>query len=639
MSAGNDGGSSRSRRTPQVAESPAASAPMRPGAASTRDPRSLGIALLAGACVGLALAWLLHRSLFEARAQSFDALIYGRSLWAAAHGASENSVLGVPWLAIHSNVVLWLLAPVARLCDPIGVLVAAQAASCGAIVGAVVFHALRAGATRLGAVACAFALAWGAPLFVNPFLFDVRPDAIGAALCALALLRIQRARAVDRVSVALLFASLLAREEFSMVIVPALVALPVARGRGLGARARWTCAAAALAFSAFYVFVARDWLGGAGSSARIADIAGKLVGPPAWASARPKFEILVVAVLSCGGLVALGWRWSVPAWPGLAFVLSIQKLPELVLNVHYSFFIVPGLCVALVAGLERLSTWELERRRVAWIVVLAISATCGAFSSAAPGGGRFRAEFFDLELSGAKASRWDHSARHVAARELLARIPRGAACALPYAYAAGFLDRDVLWDNTRLRSTLAANQPLPDEMRWIGVASNEWSDVGRRLVEEHGFALAAEPSGFVALLQRSSDAAPAWTPARAPGDGSHRVEPAGEWPSLGLSAHTLERVHEGRIALKLARSSRASPELSDRPLRVYLGGASQAIELQALSGLFDLRRFEAGELRLESAPDASASIRGPVQVHIAARGPDGTWLDVPAARPFDVVLR
>lgn len=589
--------------------------------------------------MGAALAWLMHRSLFEARAQSFDALIYGRSLWAAAHGASENSVLGVPWLAIHSNVVLWLLAPFARLADPVGVLVAAQAAACGGIVGAVVFHALRGGATKLAALGCAFALVWGAPLFVNPFLFDVRPDAIGAALCAWALLRIQRVRAVDGWSVALLLGSLLAREEFSMVIVPALVALPLERGRGLGARARWTCAAAALAFTAFYVFVGRDRLGGADSSARIADIAGKLVGPPAWSSVRSKLEIVVVAVLSCGGLVALGWRWSVPAWPGLAFLLSIQKLPELVLNVHYSFFVVPGVCVALVAGLERLNTWEAPRRRVAWIAVLAISAACGLGSSAAPGGGRFRAEFFDLELSNAKASRWDHTLRHAAARELLARIPAGAACAIPYAYATGLLDRDVLWDNTRLRSTLAAQQPLPAGMHWIGVLSNEWPDVGRLLVEEHGFALAHAPAGFVALLVHASDAQPAWNPAREPGDASHAIEPVGEWPSLGLSAHSLARVEDGRLALKLDRSSPASPELSERALRVYLETAGASVELNALSGLFDLRRFQSGELRLESVPNASAAVRGPVRVHIAARERDGRWLDVPATHAPQFELR
>jgi uncharacterized membrane protein len=614
----------------------------RSHAQSDADRSTLGVALLLGAVVAAALAWLLHRSLFEARAQSFDAMIYGRSLWAAAHGSAENTVLGVHWLTIHANLVLYLLAPCARVADPVAILIVAQALSGGALVALFVFHAAHEQRPlTLIAVLLACALVWGSPLALNPFLFDVRPDLIGVPLCTAGLLRMQRRRCADRVSVGWLFASLLVREEYSMIVAPALTLLPFERGAGLGARTRWILALSAVAYTVFYVSVGRRWIGGDAAAARVADVTTSLVSAPTWASLRSKPEILLAAALSCGGLVALGWRWSVPAWPGLAFLLAIQKLPELLFNAHYSMFVVPGLCVAALAGVERLRALSGARRRVAWIGVFAVSLSCGAFWSAAPGGGRFRAAYFDLEPAAEKGGRWDHLAQYGQARALLRRIPAEAACALPYALSAGFLDRGVAWDNTRLRRQLAAREPLPDELRWAAVLSNEWQDVGKLLVEEHGFRLVDTAHEWLALLTRAESAAEEdGTIPRYTSTWNDEGGLVARWPSAGICASRFERGLDGRITLLAARQAEVSAELRDRPLRLILGGTSQPIELTALGGLLNARQLALGRaLRFESPPGAATPEVGAVFARLAVRYDDGTWREVPAEHVEHVMLR
>jgi len=604
--------------------------------ASATERATLLVALAAALIAGAALAWLHHRSQFQTYAQSFDTMIYGRALWGVAHGQPENTVLGVHWLAVHGTFVLYLLAPLARVFEPVAVLIAAQAIALAATVGMVVFHAARGHRHAVSvALAVAFALTWGSPLVLNPFLFDVRPDVIGVPLCVAGLLRIHARTSVDAWAAALLFASLAAREEFSMVIAPALTLLPVDRSRGLGTRARWSLAAAAVAYTALYFVVGRGLAGGAETVTRAQAITAAMIGMPTWASLSDKPEILLVTLTAAGGLVLLGWRWSVPAWPGLIFLFAITRMSDFVLNAHYAMFAIPGLCTAAVAGAQRLRTFTPGRRRAAWTAVVLLSAFSGFLSSSAPGGGRFLARHFDLGAAPGKAGTLARSPAIVASRALLERIPDDAGLVVPYALSASLVDRAVVWESHRFRRHLAGGGPFPDEIRWAVVMDDAWPDVGKTLVQAHGFRLVDAAHGWLALLTRDDvdDAAAmrATTPAPA------ECVSLARWPAAGLSLCTLERRADGRLGAVLVRDSAPAPDVSGRTLCVIAGGASQPLELTLLEGLVNPRDIPVGRAASMLGPPVPPAAT--LVVHLAARDDSGQWIVLPAEGSAPVTLR
>ncbi len=207
-------------------------------AAGERDwaPRA-ALSLAAASSV----AWLLRRSLFEGRAQSFDAALYARSLWGLAHGDLHNPVFGGPSWSIHGQLALALLAPFARVAPAALVLAVAQALALGLtayVVGGGFADAARAHGRPVWLAAVAGTLAaLGAPLVANPFVFDVRPDLLAVPLLTWGLVRAVRRDAFDRASLAALVAALVAREDFAVVVAAAMLA-PVARGRARPRAAR-----------------------------------------------------------------------------------------------------------------------------------------------------------------------------------------------------------------------------------------------------------------------------------------------------------------------------------------------------------------------------------------------------------------
>src|SRR5262249_8403901 len=148
-----------------------------------------------------------YRSLYIGQAQSFDTLLYARSLWGLAHGDPINPVVGVHALSVHAHFGNLLLIPFARCFPSAAVLIAAQT-SC--LFAMVFLTARRGGAlcsestllasssssssTRsrlafgaLGAVVVGLLVTAGSPLVLNPFLFDVRPDFLGLPIAVWAL--------------------------------------------------------------------------------------------------------------------------------------------------------------------------------------------------------------------------------------------------------------------------------------------------------------------------------------------------------------------------------------------------------------------------------------------------------------------
>lgn len=559
-------------------------------------PRSAPIAIPAalGLGAGAVVAWLLHRSIFVVRTQSFDPAIYVRSLWGFAHGDFDNPVFGSPGLAVHAQLALAALAPLARLVSPALLLVAAQGLALAATVFLVARELGRI-AGEHGRSAWLASLAGGAlailsPALVNPMLFDVRPDVWGVPLLVAGLLRAERLGRFDARALAWLVAALLCREDFAMVVAPAMLALPLPSGgerRVREKRARIAVAVLAMGWWVAYVLVVRGWFGGTASERQTGFLTKFMEG----AGALPlgellayKAEILFAFAATLGGLGLLAPRWLLTAAGGTLFVLVNNRLQPLVLQFHYAMFAAPGLLVAGVAGWRR---WLARERRPAWAPALAGGLALAAFvlSSAAPGGRRFRNGFFLVgpDPDGRIAQ---SLARAAAARALLDRIPAGAPAAVPGAYATTFADRATLLVTEAFargprQAPMDVIEHVPADVRWVAVARDEWPSTGRRLVLEEGFRLAGIVPENLALLTRE--------PAPLPPEildalrGLRCPALQAEWPAEGLALCRLALGVDGRVAAVIRRT--ATPE--DAPsatLALGLQGAPP-VPLSLLDGL------------------------------------------------------
>lgn len=607
-----------------------------PVVAQSSQRATIAVAAIVGLLAGGSLAWLLHRCLFQAHAQTFDAMIYGRSLWGIAHESSENSVVGVHWLLVHANFVLYLLAPLTALAEPVGILIAAQASALAATVALVVFHAAR-GQEQAALLALLFGLAltFGSPLFLNPFLFDVRPDLIGVPLCTASLVRIFRLRHVDWVAVVGLFAALLVREEFSMVIAPALVALPLERARGLSPRVRWSLACVALAYTLLYYLVGRQLIAGTDAVARVAEMRSSFLSAPTWESLSYKPEIIFVSLTAVGGLALLGWRWSVPAWPGLVYLLANNRLPEYTLTSHYALFAAPGLCVAAVAGAQSLRGAPVAHRRAAWAAVLVLATISGLVSSSAPGGRRFLARFFDLESGAGKSSRLAHTPAYLDARVLLERIPSDVGLSVPSAVSAALVDRTVVWDGLRLRRALGGQEPMPEAIRWVAVLEAEWRDTGKTLVQQHGFRLVDVANDWLALLTRDEVGGSALVAMTSIPPADSRS--AARWPSAGLHVSRIGKLPNGQLSAVVVRDEAPAREVADRPLCLILDGLQQPVELTALSGVLNPREIPTGRAALFLGPAVAGEVS--VFARLAMRDDLGQWVVLPVEDVLTVTVR
>ncbi len=555
-----------STRNPQLELSLMTEAPDSADRAdATRPAGSVAAAWVAGGIVAAGIGWLLHRLLFEGRAFSFDAMLYSRSLWGLANGDFDNPVIGLNTFAIHGHFLLGLLAPLAWLMPAALALALAQAASAGATAG------LAAAAFGRAARGDGPAWAWGlwgaalvvlgAPLVLNPFLYDVRPDLWGVPLVTAGLLRAVERGGFDREAIGWMAPAALVREEFAIVIAAGLVVSP--RG-GEGSLPRRTLLLTAGVLGGWFVaywFGIRAWLGGSEQSAA-AHLTGSMGARPgdgldltAWLG----WKGLLVGILlaSGGGLALRGWRWAGSCLPGLAILLASRWMLEEQLNLHYSMFVAPGLIAATVAGWRAVA--DQPRRRLWAGVATAVAAGCFVVGSAAPGGGRFVAEHFDLrsEDSGEIGL---NPARRTAAVALthaaLARLPKEAGVAVPHEYGAPLADRAFVTTPQRLRAAMKAEGRAPDAAGAVALEQRAWADQGSFLVQHQGFAL-TDRVGSLAVLERGArvrlsavalEAAPV----------SCAGVVAGRWPGAGLTLCGAASAGSGRVALTVLRHAAPS---------------------------------------------------------------------------------
>ncbi len=540
-------------------------------------------AWLPAVTVTVAVATMLHQLVFSGWAHSYDSAIYVRSLWGAAFGDLHNPMVDLHVLSIHSNFVLFLLAPFARVVHPALVLIATQAVALGVTVWLVAdtFRRLASDAGRdlwvsiVAALFGAFAVTVGSPIVVNPFLFDIRPDLIAVPLLTYGLLRAHRRGGFDWRSVGVMCLALLVREEMMMVIVGALVLSPwsrpwrselVVRGVGVVVALGWWC---------LYWFGFRQWIGD--GSYEIAQEVGSafLDGEhPIGAALRYKAEIVLVAAVGMGAMSALGWRWLGAAVPGLLFLLASSRMQELALNFHYVAFAAPGVIVAGCEGFRRaLPGFSRADTRLPWVSAAAI-VVCFSLSSALPAGGRFRTENFYVLLA---AEDDPNDTRPtlaegdelLKAHDLLSGVPDGAAVAAPHELAGPIANRRTILPIPTLLAGLEGQGQVPQGVAWVVLPARYWTTTGRFLADVHGFYVVDYIPDRLAVLARGARQSLAWRRVNAEERPAPCGEPLAWWPAAGFRLCGTNVRHDN-LHVTLFRDRMPKPELEGRSLGVVI---------------------------------------------------------------------
>ena len=555
-----------------------------------------------GAAAGVGLALLLTRLFTVGMAQSYDTMLYGRSLWGIGHGEGFNPVYGMHWLGIHANLLLAPLAPLTRVFSSWSLLVGAQALAYAAVVALAIDAALRVvcgggpggvaaepAATRAapgpGLVARVLAGSWAlvalafSPLLVNPFLFDARPDLVAVPLLFTGLLRAERRGGWDRRAMLWLVAAALVREEFAAIGAATLVLSPPSTSpERWGLRERVLAACALGAWFALYWWVVRPGFAGEYAGARADEAAADLFATADPDAGRFRRAFLLAALGFGGGLALRGWRWLGPAIPGLVFVALSTKLASFALNFHYSMFAAPALAVASIAGLRTLigPRSSHDRRRLG---VLAASLLAGLLVTrvfgAHPLGERFQAENFGADESVMAFLPECHA--------LLDRIPDDAGAAVVSMFGARFADRSEVWSMETLTRHMVEHGEVPPGVDWVAIDNNRFATLGRVLVNRHGFRLVDVAAGRLGLFERPADPDAATPLAESLARPCVRRDV--EWPAVGLALCDLTRLPDGRLTGVLYRFAPRTPGAVPVAITAEVDGRGSA--LNVVSGLVD----------------------------------------------------
>jgi len=561
-------------------------------------------AVAAGILTAIFVAMLLMELLRHGWAHTFDAAIYTRSLWGVAHGDLFNPLVDLHVLSIHFNLVLYLLAPFAHVAHPLDVLIVAQAVAFGSTVtlasDACVRIAWDRGSDTVGLIALPVFVAGlilCTPMVMNPFLFDVRPDLIGVPLILAGLLRAERRGDHDAGSLAWMLSALLVREEYMMVIVGAMLATPFGRGLFDRWKLRVTGIVLAVGWWAGFWFGVRRWIGD-GSYDKAQEVGSGFLDA---AAADPltvleiagyKAEIVLVFVAAMGGLALLGWRWAGASGPGLLFLLISSRMQDLVLNFHYVLFVAPGLVAAGVAGYRRFAPMT---ARAHWMPFAVVGAAIASFlfSSALPGGGRYRAENFALLLDETTPLSPEDRDALQQMHALIAEVPPDVPAAVMWELAAPVSDRATIRSSQQVLQDLADDAPIDEAIAAITLPRSRWADVGGSLVNDGGFRLAGVAADRVALLVRDDE--PAVLDAIEP----RCATPALRWPSVGLAACRVDVGPDGAVSMIVQRIDGATI-----PAGTWLIARPE----QAPAGAGAPMTITGGLVALHQVPDDAAAV-------------------------------
>ena len=580
---------------------------------------------------GVGATWALGALLMQLNwhgwAHSFDGPIYVRSLWGFAHGSYYNPVVGLQSLSIHSNVVLVLLAPLTWLVPATATLLIAQSVSYGGIAALTASHVSRDAARRgedavaqIGWMGLVTVLMVSTPLVANAFLFDLRPDLMGALLLTGGMVRARRLGNYDITAAGILLASLLVREENAAVIVVAMLATPASWPALLATwRLRVVTAAIAVGWLLMYWYVVRPAMGDGSyeiAHTVAADFVDEGESLTSWQVAGYKAEILLVTVFAAGGLPLLGWRWFLPVLPGLALALATSRMQSLVLNFHYLVFCAPAVVVSGIDGAACLGDY-VRQHTARGMARVALVAVCGVLvyttSSALPGGGRFRSENFLLLNEPPAPGEVSVVEQIQALHDLTSRIPAGESVVLPFAIAARFGEREQVHMWEKVEQALAAGEPFPEDAAWVVVPGRHWRSVGAWLVQERAYGLVGFAGRQAALLGQGVEALPVDELTQVYGTAPCDV-PVAEWPTWGIALCAVQPQPGDALALWI-RGSLSARAPSNALLVVRPAGSDRQGGVPAVihSGLVRI-----SEVREHALPaiTAGAIPAGPVEIEL-----------------------
>jgi hypothetical protein len=577
-------------------------------------PRIVGWA--AAACLGSAVAWLASRSVHTGYAQSFDSMLYARSLWGLAHGAASNPVAdGVHALAIHSHAGLLFLIPFAWAWPAVDVLTVAQGVAFAAAIGVTVAAVVRELEGRFapwiaaaGALVMALLCSLGAPLVLNPFLFDLRPDVYAIPLMAWALIRADRTQTLDRWAMVAIVAAMLCREDMAWVALAAAVAM---RGPK---RTRWALGVGSLVYWAAYWWGVRGLLGGATATGR-AETSFEVLFMETFrlSQVQGKAVILAAALFGMGGFVLRGGRLLWVALPGLALTLAQHRMQNDVIRFHYSMFLAPALLAAAVAGVRALAAKPTRRALLAHgLGGGALTIAAFVLGSAAPGGGRFAAAHF--AWPGSPSTVLDVE-RLPAAHEVLRSLPADAAVLTHFAFGAPLANRRTVRNSAQLGWN-AADDGWPKDTDLVVLIPGSWASDGASLVQRGAWLWDAVP-GALAVL---GDTPPPRPPVHLMRVQHACAAPLGRWPSEGLLLCDAGRFSDGRFAVVLLRDAAwrdPAPHSGNRPLRVFARRGAAASALVALNGLLEPSALVPG--RAMRVLGAFPHGEGPLSIELVGR--------------------
>lgn len=466
--------------------------------------------LLPASLLSIALVLLHQRAFHYGAAQSFDAMLYVRSLWGMGRGDFFNSVMQTNSLAIHGHFLLVLLAPFTHVTSAMNLLIWAQSIALGVTVALATKAFLQQHLTRVNnglnwkalplSIFFTAMISLGSPLILNPFLFDVHPGLLGVPFCVAGLLRGVRKNGFDKWSVFFLFLSILGREEFALVSAGALLFLGISsRNEGIRFKYRAILAAAFCVYFGVYWFVARGFNL---SSAQLLMV-GSDIDIDFQHVVYHKAIMMGLLVTSVGGWALWGWRWLGAAVFGTFFLLWNRWLLEGQIRYQYSMFVAPGILAAAVWGYQKIvqKSIRVQIGMISLSVVLASLAFM--YFSAFPGGKQFQASNFAMS-NGAGGMHWDLQKNNPLveqANQLLLAIPKEAGLSVPYAFGAIVADREYIWPNFKLVAHIQQHHKFPQHIDTVVLYRGDLATVGRYLMVNEGFRL-VNNSGPLATLKK-----------------------------------------------------------------------------------------------------------------------------------------
>lgn len=607
-----------------------------PAVDSTQELLQLAVAILALSLllVGGVFA-LMAQLLVNGWAHSFDSAIYIRNLWGLSHGDALNPIVGYQALSVHFNLVMVPLAWLSRVIPAWVVMSLTVALSYGATYFLSAWHAARAvaknGADRSSLVGVA--VLWSvflvaSPMVSNPFIFDVRPDVIAVPLVAGALFRARRKKMWDWVSVAVCVAAVLVREEFAFVVVAGAILSPwqvvnreqVVRRVGL---AVW-----ALLWIAGYWYIVRPMMND-GSFDRAHQVASAFVDEGAELSplqiAAYKIEIAIAFCFGVGGLSLFGWRWLGSAIPGLLLAIATSRMQPLVMNFHYLLFCAPGLLVASVDGIERISPWMARqpiRRSTAALAAMVIGVLSVYWtSSAMPFGGRFRQQNFAIAASDASPMNPAEQQRLITIIQgLRAELSADDGVAMPYGFSGSFGWRRTILIWEALADSLREAEPWPDGVDVVVLPRSDWRAFAAPLTHLQGYGLVGLIEPDVAILRLGALNELPMDALRSVYGTVNCNQPIGVWTSVSTELCAIEPLPDGRVAVWIAHDG---GELArDQQWSIHVGVDAASMDRAFVhSGLIAPWQVQSEPLPALTSATMSPGEGG--QLIVQARGSDG----------------